>query len=533
LATLGVDINGIIKAYTSRRIYRAPVNSFDGVMYDALKPYLNKANRRVAREVERAIKDKRITKKFCDTSKLYEQVERFTDPKSFTRSMQGNVNFEAAKLILRSMLPKPCGQLTPLEITAETDISTIFSNPDASSGILAYPLHKDKAADLIKEVALHIMEDYDQTFSLPAIALTRSQITDYIVDGKIDSSHIKYKTRLVMCVDAASVLVEQRLGQPILDCVMKGMNQYAGGVDDHANQRFLLDYCYGKNWVSLDYSKFDATIQGWLIKDVFNLLSEYYPESEKKAFDWISNNFINMQLLMPDGRMYNLHKGIKSGSYFTQMVGSLCNMLMILTYLCAKYGHPDGNQKCVDFKPVIAQLKSRRGDTPLWYTMMVMGDDNILFTYDELDMADLSAYLKHNFYANITVDGEKAFSRGTAYDAPDFLKRVWTNEGQMRDELEMWVNLLHPERERDYDGYSPYHILYGYFLTFRVSVRNYMNEYELIEGMHRSAGGLDALARIKLNDLPGSLRSQVMNRGIDRDNLVEELKMRRKLVKAS
>lgn len=530
LATLGVNINDIIKAYTSRRIYRAPVNSFDGVMYDALKPYLSK-DRRVAKQVERAIKDDRITKNFCDDTKLYEQAERFTDPHSFTKSMMNNVNYQAAWSILRDMLRKPEGKLKPLDINESTDISAIFSNPDASAGILAYPKHKDEAVDVIKKTALHIMQHYDTSFSLPAIALTRSQITDFMVDGEVNSKNIKYKTRLVMCVDAASVLVEQRLGQPLLDYVMKPMNQYAGGVDDSANQRFLLDFCSRKNWVSLDYSKFDATIQAWLIKDVFNFFAEYFPDSEKSAFEWISHNFIHMQLLMPDGRMYNLHKGIKSGSYFTQMVGSLCNMLMILTYLCYKFGHKSGDLRHVNISDVTAQLRSHRGDNPLWYTMMVMGDDNIIFTYDKLDMPEMSSYLKKNFSANITVEGEKAYTSGGPYDSPEFLKRRWKATGQEREPIEMWINLLHPERKRSYDGYSPYHILYGYYLTFKGTVCRFINEYELIGCMHKNEG-LDALARIRLADLPGSLRFQILSRGIDRDELVKDLKRRHKRVGA-
>ena len=533
LATLGVDTADIIANYTNRKLYREPSKYFDGKMYDAIKPVLLKRSPRVAKEIERAIHDKKITKQFCDTSKLDEQVLRFEDQSGFTKSMQGNCNYEAAWQILREMLPQPTGQLQPLCIDESTDIREVFSNPDASSGIIAYPAHKREAADRIKEVALHIMKEYDQNLSFPAIALTRSQITDYVVDGKVDSSGIKYKTRLVMCVDAASVLVEQRVGQPLLDYVMKPCHQYAGGSNDDEIREFLVRTCRGKNWVSLDYSKFDATIQAWLIKDVFNFLSEYYPPSERKAFEWISHNFIHMQLLMPDGRIHNLHKGIKSGSYFTQIVGSLCNILMILTYLVSKYGHPNGDKRTVDLAPVRTQLKARDSEFAKNFTMVAMGDDNILFTYDELDMKDLSTYLYHNFHAIVTVEGEKGYQRGTPMDAPSFLKRVWKQGGQEREEIEMWVNLLHPERKRDYSQYSPYHILYGYFLTFRGTMKNYYTSIELVKLMYHGQGGLSALARIKLNDLPGSFRSQVMNRGVNREQLVSQLKQDMQYLRAS
>lgn len=523
LASLGVDTNGIIASYTNRQTSRAVSKYFDGHLYDAIKPMLA-SNPKVAEQVRKAIKDEKITKQFCDHSKLYEQAERFTDPASFTKSMYNVDTYREAWKILRSLLPEPTGQLRPLIIDKDSDIESIFSNPEASSGIIAYPQHKREAKDRIKEVALHIMEEYDQDFSLPAIALTRSQITDFMNDkGEIDSSNINYKTRLVMCVDAATVLVEQRVGQPILDYVMKSCSQYAGGKDDNAIQRILLTNCKGKRWISLDYSKFDASIQPWLIYDIFRFLSEYYPASEKKAFEWIAHNFVNMQLLMPDGSMINLHKGIKSGSYFTQIVGSLANLLMILTYLVSKFAIRK-RKGYLDITPVLMQIESIYSKSPQCYTLMAMGDDNILFTTDEIDVNDLSNYLYHNFHAKVTVDGEKAVDSGLANEYPHFLKRVWKPSGQEREDVEMWVNLLHPERKRSYVGYSPYHILYGYFLTFQGTMKKYCTLTELCKLMNSASGGIDALAQIKLNDLPGSLRSQILSRGVSRETLIRSIK---------
>lgn len=523
LASLGVDTTSIMSNYVSKSRNREPINSFDGEMYDTIKERLMQVDQELAEQVEIACHDERITKNFCDTSKLYEQAVRFTAQETFTKSMLGNVNYEGAKSLLKEMLPKLNAPLIPLELSASTDISKIFSNPEASSGILAYPMHKSEAEDLIKQVALHIIEEYDERFSLPAIALTRSQITDYIVDGKVDASNIKYKTRLVMCVDAASVLVEQIYGQPLLDNVFKHLSQYAGGVDDGQICKFLTQYCRQKNWISIDYSKFDASIQGWLIKDAFNILSEYYGPEHGKAFSWIAHNFIHMQLLMPNGQMLDLHKGIKSGSYFTQMVGSMCNLLMILTFMCAEYGHPDGDLKNLNLERVRTQLRSPVSSHPHHFTMMAMGDDNIIFTYDKLDVKSLSTYLYHNFRATITLEGEKGFKSGGPDDAPSFLKREWKVSGQERDELEMWVNLLHPEYRRSYEGFSPSHILYGYYLTFEGSMRKYFKRDELMSMMSEADGGFQALARIKLNDLPGSLRFQVLSRGINRDNWAAKL----------
>lgn len=533
LAALGVDTQSIIQSYTKRNLNRKPENSFDGLMYDAIRPYLERADKRLAEQVYQAILDDRITKNFCEESKLYEQVERFTDVKTFRRSMQGKDAYVWAWHILRSMFPNPeKNQLTPLTLDESTDVVSIFSNPDASAGYLAYPKHKREVPDLIKTVALEIMKSYDKTISFPAIALTRAQITDFIdEEGNLAPENIKYKTRLVMCVDAASVLVEQTFGQPILDCILKAQPQYAGGKDDYEIRNFLLRTCTGKRWVSLDYSKFDATIQGWLIKDVFSFLSEYYSEEHRLAFEWMTNNFINMQLLMPDGSLKNLHKGIKSGSYFTQIVGSICNILMILTYFCYKFGEKDG-KRILNVDRVYKELSSNIFPNNRRYlTIMSMGDDNIFFTRSKIDMKELSSYLFYNFGAIVTIEGEKGFDEGSPYDKPHFLKRLWTFQGQYREDLDMFINLLHPERKRSYDGFSPWHILFGYYLTFEGSMRRYFPKLELLELMDHN-GGIGALSDIKLRELPGSLRSQIMNRGVSRDYMVQELNRDYKLMKA-
>jgi hypothetical protein len=532
LADLGVDTMSITKSYTKRRLNRAVKKSFDGDMYDVIKPYLLKADKHLASEVEKAVKDRRITKNFCIEKSLYDQIDRFTDLKSFRPSMQGKDAYEWAWQLICEIFPKPSRPLKPLVFSDPSDVNEIFSNPDASAGYLAYPKHKREVPELIFKVAQRIMQDYDRTISFPAIALTRSQISDFIDEnGNIDSKNIKHKTRLVMCVDAASVLVEQRLGQPLLDYIFKSQPQYAGGKNDYAIRDFLLRDCRGKRWVSLDYSKFDATIQNWLIRDVFTFLKRYFGPEEDVAFEWITNNFINMQILMPNGRIIDMHKGIKSGSYFTQIVGSLANLVMILTYMCYKFGTRQGN-RIINVDKVRDELMSySRPNEPRFYTMVSMGDDNIFFTRSKIDMKELSSYLFHNFGAIITVEGDKGYDEGTRSDPPHFLKRTWTMNGQMREELDMIVNLLHPERRRSYKDYSPWHIIYGYHLTFEGTMRKIIPRDQIIVNLHDSNGGFNALSNIRLIELPGSLRSQILNRGVNRDDLVRNLERNHRMLR--
>lgn len=80
---------------------------------------------------------------------------------------------------------------------------------------------------------------------------------------------------------------------------------------------------------SFDYSKFDSSLPAKLIDASFEILRTWFDfnEAEEEVWDKVVNYFIHTPILMPDGFVYMKHRGVASGSYFTQLVGSIANFI--------------------------------------------------------------------------------------------------------------------------------------------------------------------------------------------------------------
>lgn len=83
--------------------------------------------------------------------------------------------------------------------------------------------------------------------------------------------------------------------------------------------------------IGTDFESFDSYPQPWLIRDAFEILREnilFKDKMVEHSFEYSIKHFIETPVVMPDGRMWLKRLGLPSGSYFTQLLGSIMNHIV-------------------------------------------------------------------------------------------------------------------------------------------------------------------------------------------------------------
>jgi hypothetical protein len=236
---------------------------------------------------------------------------------------------------------------------------------------------------------------------------------------------------------------------------------------------------------------------------VFSIIKEFFDKKFHRELDWICYQFINSWIVLPGGRVEQKHRGIPSGSNFTQVVGSMCNALVILTYLASRAKGASIEEK-IRYVERELSFPSCSWLRPNDFTMFIMGDDNLLFHRSEINLTDLNKYVNRVFGMVMHPDKVDDYRHSGKY--PKYLKRVWRPDGEYRNPLELAINVCHPERARKYDTYSAWHILYGLYLTYRLAFPASLSERFLVHKMEEH-GGIKRLLDLKGPNLPGVFRT--------------------------
>lgn len=455
-------------------------------------------------ELRSAVKDDRVTKMFKNTKVTNSSFEHFlgSDKPNFV----WNKNFRAASALLEKTLVK---KMEPTIFQNQDELLESFSNKHASSGHIGL----GSKADNIEEVwdrYVHLRESISNGNEPKTLALSfhRAQISSYIKDGHLSLDTIKYKDRLVWGIDAATVSVESQFAIPFIRHMMENCNWYAGGKSSEDLGRMINKFTRTRYWYSLDFSQFDQTVPAWLIRHAFYLIGKCFGAEWNTQLKWICNNFINTQIVLLGGQVVEKHRGIPSGSNFTQAVGSICNALVILSYLFSISGESDPSRL------ETAVLRKMGSASPYDMSMFTMGDDNLFFYDDELDIHSLSTYVENNFGMKVHPDKtDFGLNLDSTRRAPSFLKREWRKSGAYRNPLEIMVNTVHPERDRRSDNYNPYALVYGLYLTYPGAFGNYFTEGDILDRM-AELKVLGSLQYLEARDLPGSVRA-LGDKGVD------------------
>lgn len=310
--------------------------------------------------------------------------------------------------------------LSALNFTPDS-IVKVTSNPTGSPGLTNYGSTKAQSATRALERGMQTLKGLKQPE--PCLAFKRTQFND--------------KTRLVWGYPYSMTAIEGLLAYPLLEEFKKGTTPMAFSMRTGALGTKLRVASYHREWAySLDMSQFDATLSATLIHIAFKILRTWFVGEHIEAisgktyheiFDIIERYFIHTPIVMPDGNLYiGKNHGVPSGSYFTQIIDSICNVIIAGT-ISSRF-HLD---------------VSRR-------EIFVLGDDILMWSNRKMDLDKISLYAKEHLGVQLHGSEKSAIYH---YDEPiHFLGRDWVDGLPDLPEPEILKRMIYPEKFRRYSS---------------------------------------------------------------------------------
>lgn len=386
-----------------------------------------------------------------------------------------NENYQKAKLKLERMFNSK--HLKSLTYNSDNDIMSNLPKTDTHSGfeyILTGIKKKGEYAEGIlqaytAEEKLALENGSFEKLILPGTRTQGSGAFDELTGER--TFECKHKTRMINMVDLYVIIAELKYAKPIQDLLAHN-DWYAGGKDpSYITRQFSHLRRFYNYFLSIDYSGYDQTVPSWLIRDAFDIVFSAFDERDDLC-EVIVNDFIHKDVLF-DGNIYHIDKGVPSGSMFTQIIDTVCNWLIILTYAYS-IGEPN-----ID--------------------MMVMGDDNIIFTHGLWNISDLRQYVSRNFGMDI---GSKSDDIASVSQTPHFLSRYWKYTGQWRHPSVLVSKMAFPERRRRYDLIEPDEVIFGYICSYPLGMEELIDVPSFLK--HHPNYSNAELAKVS-SYLPGSI----------------------------
>ena len=238
------------------------------------------------------------------------------------------------------------------------------------------------------------------------------------------------KQRLVWGYPQSITLVEATFARPLINYYKDQRTPMPIGQHRYKVYSRMVNIINGSVKYGFDFSKFDATISAKLISMAFSILKRQFDwqNSNINAWNEVVNYFIHTPILMPDGYVYQKHRGVPSGSYFTQLVDSVVNYFLI-QYASIKlngFGIP----------------KNR---------VLVLGDDSF-FSLPFLTPLKQYQALFNELGMNLNVQKTNLTFSG---DHPEFLGHIWKSGIVDRDMFSTAIRMVYPERpSKEKDGRS-------------------------------------------------------------------------------
>lgn len=261
-----------------------------------------------------------------------------------------------------------------------------------------------------------------------------SSLKPFLALHRVQHGRTSPKSRLVWAAPLATTILSTTFSKPCYEELV-GRRAFAFGASFRSIGSRLVDMQSRKRYIyALDFSGFDASLAPKLIDDAFGILRTHLELDSEHAKFWrrMVNDFIHTRIVLPDGSMWQVHRGVPSGSAFTSLVDSVCNII-ILNYIWIRLtGRP---------------LRSK--------DVFVLGDDSVVAHDWHFEISAIESAAAE---LGIIVSTEKSLRVALGGRVP-FLGHDWKAGRPHREPYEIARRLAFPERFSKWlrdDRYSLY-----------------------------------------------------------------------------
>lgn len=142
------------------------------------------------------------------------------------------------------------------------------------------------------------------------------------------------KIRHVWGAPFHTILIEGTVAQPIIEKLSRSDTPIFVGKDMFKTLPSTLFRMMNENQYvyCLDLKSFDSSVNSWFIESFFDFLSTTvtFPNTfSSYSLSYIRYELLNTPIVMPNGKLYICTTGVPSGSYFTQLIDSYANLVIL------------------------------------------------------------------------------------------------------------------------------------------------------------------------------------------------------------
>jgi hypothetical protein len=300
-----------------------------------------------------------------------------------------------------------------------SDIVEMTSNPSGSPGLTNYGCTKQQSQTRALERGLQTLSG--KKAPEPCLAFKRTQFND--------------KTRLVWGYPYSMTVIEGLTAYPLLQKFKAGCTPMAFAMTTGALGTKLRVASYHKEWAySIDMSQFDATISSSLIHIAFKIIRTWFDRNDIEPISGIDalnlveiaeSYFIHTPIVMPNSKLYlGKRHGVPSGSYYTQIVDSIVNVI-VAGALSSKFNlHVSKNE------------------------IFVLGDDLLMWSNRKVNLDEMAKYA--NSALGVKMHGSEKSEVFRYNEKIHYLGREWENGLPTLDQDEILKRMIYPEKFRVY-----------------------------------------------------------------------------------